>query len=56
MSKLSKTEVFAKDIFCAAFGRWQPPDEKATAELIRWSTHLAQAFVEYLENHQQAKP
>ena len=57
MNELTKLEIFAKDIFTAAFGRWQPPDEKATIELVRWSVHIARGFLTYLDKAQQeAKP
>ena len=53
MNELTKLEIFAKDIFTAAFGRWQPPDEKAAAELVRWSVHIARGFLTYLDKAQQ---
>lgn len=60
MSKLTKTEVFAKDIFCAVYARWQSSNEILTvnkvSELLRWSTHLAMEFVQYLETAQESKP
>jgi len=53
MNQLTKLEIFSKDIFTAAFGRWQPPDEKATAELVRWSVHIARGFLTYLDKVQR---
>lgn len=55
MTTLSKLETLSKDIFCAAFGRWQPPDEKAAAELVRWSVHIARGFLTYLDKAQQGE-
>ena len=57
MSKLTKTEVFAKDIFCAAFVKWEPSKGTATvntvSELVKWSAHTAVEFVKYLDKLQR---
>lgn len=57
MTELTKLEIFSKDIFTAAFGRWQPPDAKATFELVKWSVNIAKVFLTHLdETQQEAQP
>lgn len=53
MTELTKLEIFSKDIFTAAFGRWQPPDAKATFELVKWSVNIAKVFLTHLDETQQ---